>query len=238
MWEHAPANCKVFLSRHYRSRPAIARAVSALFYKGDVDPRRSNESDLITWEPSLVWLNTFGFGFGQQERDKSVCNPPEARDIIELLAALSEALPEANRATVAVVAAYRAQRALLGKELAASGLASRFKECVVRTIDATQGGQWDVVVLALSRCEGSSRFLGSPNRLNVALSRAREMAFIVGSNRYALACPASESALPRLARYCERNEGRGIRICYPNLQGGVREGVRRVVQRPDWRQRP
>jgi hypothetical protein len=230
MWEHASDGCKVFLSRQYRCRPAIAHAVSRLFYGGRVQNGKANDSELTPWEPSLVWMNTFGDG--QQSKGGSIFNLEEANLLMELLAELGDILPAPERTSMAVVAAYRAQGALLRKLLAESGLRSRFLACDVRTVDSTQGGQWDVVLLALSRCRGSSRFLGNSNRLNVALSRARELAVIVGSIQYALTRRSTESALGRLARYCERHNGRGVRICYPNLQGGVGHSFRRMVSGP------
>src|SRR5262249_8558576 len=221
LWDRAPDNCKVFLSRQFRSRPAIARAVSTLFYAGRVENEKPNDSELVPSECSLVWVDTKGRHSDQIYRDGSIYNPREAGVVMGVLTMLADCLPHPDRTSVAVIAAYKEQRGLLDERGRRSRVGRAFAECEVRTVDATQGGQWDIVLLSLCRRSGFMRFLGNPNRLNVALSRARELAVVVGSLRYALDCREDESSLPVLAAHFERHKGDGVWICGPCQDGSV-----------------
>jgi hypothetical protein len=57
----------------------------------------------------------------------------------------------------------------------------------VTTVDAMQGREADVIILSCVRsgCKGTLGFIRNPNRLNVAISRAREKLYFVG-NRSAI----------------------------------------------------
>jgi hypothetical protein len=67
-------------------------------------------------------------------------------------------------------------------------------------------------------------FVGNANRLNVALSRARELAVVVGSSPYALHDRNPESKLGALANYIQSQKGRGVWICAPGPRGGIAPG--------------
>lgn len=52
----------------------------------------------------------------------------------------------------------------------------------VRTIDSSQGAEWDIVILSLVKNSsmGGAGFMGEPKRANVSTSRARECMYFVG----------------------------------------------------------
>lgn len=93
---------------------------------------------------------------------------------------------------VAVLTFYRGQEAELRKRLqAASGLPGntrnfRFPKDRPRvhvtlcTVDRFQGHEADLVLLSFVKTHGAVGFLNSPNRLNVALTRARYQIVLVG----------------------------------------------------------
>src|SRR5262249_48114253 len=97
LWDRAPDNCKVFLSRQFRSRPAIARAVSTLFYAGRVENEKPNDSELVPSECSLVWVDTKGRHSDQIYRDGSIYNPREAGVVMGVLTMLADCLPHPDR---------------------------------------------------------------------------------------------------------------------------------------------
>jgi len=64
-------------------------------------------------------------------------------------------------------------------------------EIVCGTVDRFQGREADLVFLSMRNTRRVG-FLDSPNRLNVALTRARQQLFIVGNNHYFADCGISE----------------------------------------------
>ena len=63
------------------------------------------------------------------------------------------------------------------------------------TIDQAQGREADIVVLSLTRSNRNSKvgFLRELERVNVAVSRARELLYIVGDDRFILRADNAES---------------------------------------------
>lgn len=88
---------------------------------------------------------------------------------------------------VAVIAGYAAQVRTLQEVL----ISTKSKLQVVRvkaaTIDSYQGQEADICIVSLTRSNrrGDVGFLGSPERLNVAISRARDGLVIVGNRAMA-----------------------------------------------------
>ena len=53
---------------------------------------------------------------------------------------------------------------------------------MLSAIDQVQGREYEVVVLSLVRTDRKPGFMASPNRINVALSRAQRQLIVVGSS--------------------------------------------------------
>jgi DNA replication ATP-dependent helicase Dna2 len=88
---------------------------------------------------------------------------------------------------VGVVAPYRAQVALIRRQIALVEAAQGSVAGVtVDTVDRFQGGEREVMVLSLTGGRstaahaGHADFLADPRRLNVALTRARSKLIVVG----------------------------------------------------------
>lgn len=221
MWNQATDDVKVLLTTQYRSKSGIRNAISALFYEGRLVPGRTDESETVPFPCSLVWVDTKGCREDQKFVRKSLVNELEVNTILAALEMLANALPKRAETSVAIICFYGEQRVLMARCVRDAPVAKAFKSCEVRTVDASQGGQWDIVLLSLTRCIGGSSFVGNANRLNVALSRARELAVVVGSLSYALRDQNPDSKLGALANYVQSQKGRGVWICAPGPRGGI-----------------
>jgi superfamily I DNA and/or RNA helicase len=85
-----------------------------------------------------------------------------------------------QRVSIDVLAFYRPQVRVLRAALAWHGLLEEGVD--VTTVDAMQGREADVIILSCVRsgCRNTLGFIQNRNRLNVALSRAREILYIIG----------------------------------------------------------
>ena len=81
-------------------------------------------------------------------------------------------------------------------------------EVVCGTVDRFQGREADLVMLSM-RNPGRVGFLDSPNRLNVAVTRARQQLVVVGNAEYFRDCRVSElEELVRRTPLVDENEVR------------------------------
>lgn len=220
MWDSAGDDNKTLLQTHYRSRSAIREAISSLFYDGQLLAGRTDKSDLVPYPSSLVWVDTLKLG-SHRRAGKSLVNDGEAQCIAAILKMLRDSLPKPSETSIATICFYGQQKVVIERMLQESSLADCFATCEARTVDASQGGQWDVVILALTRSSGNSSFVGNANRLNVALSRAKELAVVVGDLQFARKDKRPDSRLGEFARYVRSNVNKGIRICAPAADGSI-----------------
>ena len=172
------------LTEQYRMDAEISAMIGSAFYAetGGLIPARAPSPHPLT-EPDvllrsrLVWIDT---------GDAARCvehwsNLHEAELCARLVRGLAPRPGSRSAPTLAVVTPYRAQVKLLRNRLGEH--ASR-----VHTVDAFQGREADVVVASLVRDKLGRRpepratvgHVATPARINVMLSRARELLVVVG----------------------------------------------------------
>jgi len=166
-----PEDRGIFLERTFRLHPDVCRYISEAFYE-----------ERLVWDPSTAERSTpFETGVRylpvphEGRRQES---PEEAERIrAEIGRMLTAGMRESD---FKVVAPYNAQVNLL-RQLLPAGVP-------VGTVDKFQGQEAEVVFYSMASSSGediprSLEFLFSLNRLNVAISRARCLAFLVCSPR-------------------------------------------------------
>jgi len=197
----------VSLSTQYRMAPSIGRLVSECFYapRGKrLEHGRGGPPDYYSLLPAefgaqVTWVDTADAGPEGYELDwrnvkkKDSANPFEARIVLNLLRRLvaceafcAQLLTEVvDDVPVGIITMYSAQAKEIERLLAkAEWLADWRRYIKVGTVDSYQGKENKFILLSLVRNSPLRRqgHLKSANRLNVAMSRAMERLFIVGSS--------------------------------------------------------
>ena len=178
IWDRVPAGSRIMLPRQYRMREPIGRVVSDLFYDGKLIHEAPHPRMPLPWpfDRELVWVDT---GAQDEYRDaqRSVANEFEValcKDITSIIRR------RVRKAHLAVIAMYASQ---------VNRLTSALKGIVppddIESVDAFEGRESDAVILSLVRSNDRAAigFLNDPNRVNVAISRAKKLLVIVGDSK-------------------------------------------------------
>lgn len=176
--ETIPADLGVFLERTRRMHPQVCRFVSEAFYEGRLGSIPECEGRTTSDGVGVRWLDVRHEGNRVDSEEEADAIAAE----IERLAGHTFADGRKRRALgpgdVMVVAPYNAQVRLLRERLS--------QQVEVGTVDKFQGRQAAVVFYSMASSSGEDvprglDFLMSRNRLNVAVSRAQCLAYVVCS---------------------------------------------------------
>jgi helicase MOV-10 len=186
--------CK--LIRSYRAHPAIMHLYNYLFYNGELincaDARES--SSLLKWKeltnPSIPIF--FVHSEDQEARDHdspSWYNFAEKEIVMKIVKQLlddSSLLLTPN--DIGIITPYRKQVQKINQ--LAHFMGSPYNGCKVGTVENFQGQERKVIILSLVRSREVNLahdskfklgFCDNPKRLNVAISRAKELLIIIGN---------------------------------------------------------
>jgi superfamily I DNA and/or RNA helicase len=139
---------------------------------------------------SVHWIRPEGkANVAEEFQGGGLCNYAEVRAVASAFSVIARALqsaPRTEKYQVGIIAMYKRQageieraidKAIASRTLDASKLAWE-----IGTVDSFQGREKDAVILSFSETDPARRrFFYDRRRLNVALSRARELLIIVGS---------------------------------------------------------
>lgn len=182
LYNGLPSSKKVMLKQQFRMHPQIGQLVSELFYPeglthGLSDGALPNESGVYDGH-HVTWLDVAHALGGEEGRYR---NKAEAEAVVTIVKQLL--MDAKNIGKISVITFYSEQVTLLQQYLSNNGLAEQVE---LGTVDAFQGKENDIVILSTVRSNTYNKasralgFLRSPNRFNVALSRARSLLIIVG----------------------------------------------------------
>jgi predicted RecB family nuclease len=203
-------NRGVFLDRSYRMQPDIDAFVSSAFYDGRLAADELNAANAVqvsgNESAGPLYIPVEHDGNARRSREEAGTIVAEIVRLLEggsvtLRAAVARPLTPAD---ILVVAPYNAQRALITEELRARNL-----EAVrVGTVDKFQGQEAPVVFFSMttSSAELAPRgldFLLSPNRLNVAISRAQAVSVVISSPLLLASRAATIEHMRLLGLLCE-----------------------------------
>jgi uncharacterized protein len=178
----------VFLDRSWRMAPALCRVVSELSYGGELRPAPTTAGNEL--DAPARWAAPAGIGWVPVAHEgNGSASPEEAAVVAALVGDLMGRSWHSGGVTrvmtpadVLVVTPYNAQVNQVRGALAAIGLGA----VEVGTVDKFQGREAAVAVFSLAASSGAHvprrlDFLLDRHRLNVALSRAKTVAYLVGS---------------------------------------------------------
>ncbi len=185
------------LRLQYRMHPAIRGLVSSTFYgnklaDGEGITAQTRDHGLSAWLPyAVVWYSTTDVPSMSEEEipNEGYVNPGEVAVIDALLRKMDEAYSKKGiTKRVGVVSGYKKQVELLDERLVKRDADSQYVDrwqsldLTVATVDSYQGNERDIIVFSATRSNANQDigFLKDHQRLNVALSRARELLCIVG----------------------------------------------------------
>lgn len=186
-----PAPAKAILQVQYRMAPAIGELVSQCFYES----RLQHGENVILIQHGLsfartpvLWIDTSKVKNHQERQEgTSFTNQREAEITIAILGQIKDELARlgANK-SVGVIAGYSAQKRRLIRE-ASNHQYKPYIMLEIDTVDAYQGREMDIIIYNVVRSNPNRiiGFLQDERRLNVALSRARELLIIIGDRETA-----------------------------------------------------
>jgi len=213
------------LKTQYRMAPPIGALVSACFYPSTLEPGRGAPPPFYDALPKrlasiVTWIDTSHAGsdsFEQRNPNHSVENHYEAREIIILLkeVAGSESFlnnllsaVEEDELPIGVICMYADQKRLLQKLLSEQDWATNIRRFIkIDTVDSYQGKQNRMIILSTTRHNNryEQGYVWSPERVNVAISRAMDRLVIVGAARM-WRDRNQEAPLGRVLQYIETHQ--------------------------------
>lgn len=175
------------LTRQFRSHPAIGKLVSDVFYDGRLTHGVSATAREhgLDWLPrAVVWRSTSQDPARfETHRGTGYDNVCEAKECARLLLRMEQSYRRQRmQRSVAVITPYQAQLALLQQHVLPDSAQWQALRLELATVDSIQGRDADVVLYSPVRSnpQRTIGFLRDRRRLNVALSRARELLLVVG----------------------------------------------------------
>lgn len=229
------------LLSQYRMAPDIGELVSECFYGGKLETGRGAPPEYYDLLPAhlskqVTWIDTSALGrraYEQQsEARDDTWNTAEAHVVMEVLRQIVESDDfmafmgedlKPQEPPIGIICMYSRQRSLIDKLKAeAPWLGSARRLVKVDTVDSYQGKENRIVILSTVRNNSDGRigFLRSPNRVNVAMSRAMERLFVVGASKLWQGKHA-DAPLGRVLKYTEKLAEQGRALILPADQMGA-----------------
>lgn len=205
-----PDECQTALTIQHRMAPAIGTLISECFYGGRLQNGRPDSENPYTLvlPHHVTWVTTSGLEDARETRNgTSVSNEAEVRTIRSLLKRLDfVARGKKLHPSVVVLAAYANQCERLERTIASLANDTKHLAVEVHTVDSFQGREADVAVYSVTRSndDGTLGFLGDERRLNVALSRGRDLLVIVGDSHFCRTA-RGENPLKPVLEHVERH---------------------------------
>ncbi|KAH7839999.1 hypothetical protein Vadar_011160 [Vaccinium darrowii] len=201
---------KHLLNMQHRMHPSISSFPNSTFYCNQILDAPNVKNRRYEWQylPGSMFgpysfINVIG---GKEEEDDvghSKRNMVEVAVVVKILQNLYKEWNVSNKKlSIGVISPYAAQVVAIRDKLGRKFENLDGFTVKVKSIDGFQGGEEDIVIISTVRSNsgGSVGFLSSPQRVNVALTRARHCLWILGNERTLASSESVWEALVRDAR--------------------------------------
>lgn len=209
--EELPSHSRIALTHQHRMHPVIGKLVSDCFYDGILTSqvREASETVKLALGAPVLWADTSARSNRRESKvGHSFVNNAEVRVVSRLLERLQFAAQgKAENLSVAVLTGYDAQRRELQKAVNLDSNNLSNLRVQVANVDSFQGQEADVAIFSITRSNSSMDpgFLRASERLNVALSRARDGLVLVGDGDFVAQMPEAKSDLVRVWNHIRRS---------------------------------
>ncbi|KAK7400973.1 hypothetical protein VNO78_12282 [Psophocarpus tetragonolobus] len=184
---------KYILNMQHRMHPKISSFPNSYFYHNQVqnapNVERNDYGKQYLPGPMFGPYSFINVRGGKEQFDDagiSYRNMAEVAVVMTILKKLHKAwLTSKNKLSVGIVSPYAGQVAAIQNKLRNIHETFDGFSVDVKSVDGFQGGEKDVIILSTVRTHNrtSLQFISSPQRTNVALTRARHCLWIVGNER-------------------------------------------------------
>ena len=166
---------RAVLTTQYRMHPKICRISSELFYAGMLETAEGLRCTTGPIAHAACWYDCQGC----EERSGVGCswiNRAEAKNAVGLAKWI---VSQHDDRSIGILSAYSGQSKLITKMVNDAGLAQKVR---VATIDSSQGGEYDLLIISTVRSNDKSNigFCSDTKRINVAITRAKHAIAIIG----------------------------------------------------------
>lgn len=209
-----PGALKKSLTAQHRMLPAIGDLISECFYGNELRSMERNAAPHLAgvMPKPVTWYSTARKpNRGSKPQGTSYYNDAEVELVMNLLSRIDFYIQggrnKDKRVSLAVLTGYDPQRQRLQTAIQTRGNHWKsFSEIFVNVVDAFQGREADILVFSVTRSEVSGLgFLKEMERINVALSRGKELLAIVGDHAFCQAVPGAKNPLRDVIDYIRRN---------------------------------
>ncbi|GAY68777.1 hypothetical protein CUMW_266850 [Citrus unshiu] len=221
---------KHLLNVQYRMHPSISLFPNLQFYRNQIldganVKSKSYEKHYLpgTELGPYSFINIIG---GSEEFIYHSCrNMVEVSVVIKILQKLYKAwVGSKQKVSIGVVSPYTAQAVAIRKKIGSEYENKDGFTVKVKSIDGFQGGEEDIIIISTVRCNagGSIGFISKPQRVNVALTRARHCLWILGNERTLISSESIWGALvcDAKARQCFFNADEDRNVAKARLDIG------------------
>ncbi|MCY9847229.1 AAA domain-containing protein [Pectobacterium sp. 13-115] len=205
--------CKALTTQH-RMLPQIGDLVAECFYPNklfSVDREPAPHLKNIFPNP-VVWYSTSRATEHESKKiGKTYYNDTEVKYIVKLLERINFYVQKGKfknqTSSVAILTGYSEQRERLQTAVETKRHNwNSFSEVFINVVDAFQGREADIVIFSVTRSEEKTLgFLSEMERINVALSRGKELLIIVGDHLYCQKIGGQKNPLRDVLGYITSN---------------------------------